>query len=390
MLIRRGTTQSGGLALPGLLAFALIAGLFLLLPHSSAGAVKETPAKQLVEVERCVEKKIYPRIQDFYEAVTNRKVSTWDPNGRPPPPAWIKRRVLLFGDMDGGFARTVLSAMRANLVTVGRSHLNRLCRMLVLEAESIRGVKGLDLQKYQSSKSVESSQTRILNSIRYSNVEPGTVVWLGDIVFDRLTNNLPVMDRLLRELHGHGALFIRGNHEQYRWPQPTGENSCAGQSSAIYWGCFARSRAVYTTAQFDQLLAAVFINARYDATNKMLLTHNGVETSASEPGVLKTAFGDLPGYLEKTPEQIAEWIRGRTVDPLVYDRLFSSFRPSDAAMEFTVLMDGDTRITQAHGHNACFSMINTWVFALNPRSGPLCGTYIASAWKFAPAPVPAS
>ena len=372
-------------ALPAVLVALLVGALALAALPSSAPAAKATPAQQLTEVEHCIERGISPRVWGFYEAVTNRKKSTWEPKGRPPPPTWIKKRLLLFGDMDGGFARTVLSAMRANMVTVAPDHVGKLCRMLILEAESIQQVNGHDLKQYQSSARVEAKQKRILDAIRYQRVEVGSVVWLGDIVFDRLTNNLPAMDRLLRELHRHGALFIRGNHEQYRWPDPTGQNSCVGQATAIYWGCDARSRAVYTMTKFNQLMAAVFVNAHYDATNRMLLTHNGVQASVSKPGVLETAFGELSGYQAMTPGQIADWIRARPIDPLVYDRLFSSFRPSDASMEFTVIRDGETRITQAHGHNACFSMINEWVFALNPRSGPLCGHYIASAWKFVPA-----
>lgn len=331
-----------------------------------------TPEQQLAEVSSCLHKRTPAPAWGFYEYVTDSRASR---DSSSKPRAWVKSPVLLFGDMDGGFGRTVLSAMRAGMVSLPDAKREKLCELLVLEAESIRDTGGHSLEKYQASREAGERQERLLRALTYRNVPKGSVVWLGDIVMDRLTNDLPSMDKLLRRLHAHGALFIRGNHEEYYRP-PGSEKKCTSTS----WGCFAQSRSRYSTAEFDSLVKAVFVNALYDPVNRLFMSHNGVEKSSENPDVLKTAFGDLADYRSRSPEQVAAWMREQPVNA----SRFTSFRPTDASMEYTVIGDGSERAVQAHGHNACFFMENAWVLALNPRLGPRCHTYTASAWQLRP------
>lgn len=342
---------------------ALGAGALLVGGVVNAGAAHAaSPAEQLEQTYRCVEKRLVPRALDFY-----------DPLGQVTrytrPRVGVSKPVTLFGDMDGGVARTVLSGIRAGMVSVPPGQRDELCSLLVLEAESARDVNGNSLETYQSSKDVETRQKRLVDSLRFTKVDRGSVVWLGDIMFDRLTNNLPAMATLLRGLREHGAILITGNHEEYYKP--------AGCTNVV-WACLAKSRSRYTTQEHQKLLDDVFVAAHYDPTNHLLHTHNGVRAEAD--GSLSTSGGALPAYRDKAPREIAQWLNRQPYDWSFMTR----FRPSDAAMEFTQVDDAGQRVSLVHGHNECFSMKEHWVVALNPRYGFRCHIMSTSAITLTP------
>lgn len=320
-------------------------------------------SSQLEEVAECVHRTSPPRLVDFYDSV-------FDVSDTTKSEPWIGTTTTMFGDMDGGMARAVISGVRAGIIKVPADHQDQLCHLLVLEAKSIRNVDGESLARYQADEAVGKRQARLLDSLRFEEVRAGSAVWIGDIIFDRLTNNLPVMDRLMRKLHRHGATLIMGNHENYYKP---------GGCTSSTWACLAWSRKDYPKSEFDALMDDVFVKAHYEPSNGLFYTHNGVR-AAQGSDALTTAFGTLNGYGAMSPEQIAQWIRSQPID----HREFTNFRPSDAAMEYTELMAGADRIRQVHGHNSCFNVTYDWVVALNPRTGPRCRIYTAAAWTLRP------
>ncbi len=324
----------------------------------------DSPAEQLDQTYRCVEQRLAPRAVDFYDPLGDVTAYT-------RPRVGVTRPVTIFGDMDGGLARTVLSGMRAGMVSVPPGHREDLCSLLVLEAESARHANGQSLKTYQASREIETIQGRLVGSLHFQQVERGSVVWLGDIVFDRLTNNIPAMAKLLRALRENGAVIITGNHEWYYKP--------AGCTNVV-WGCLAESRARYTAEDHQRLLADVFVAAHYDPADHLLHTHTGVKAKAD--GSLSTSAGDVAGYRDKTPPELAAWLNRQPYDWSA----MTNFRPSDAAMEFTEVFGGNQRVSLVHGHNDCFSLKEHWVVAMNPRYGFRCHIMSTAAVTLTPSP----
>ncbi len=332
----------------------------------------EQPSKTFEQVADCIENARANSYWDYYDGVLDESDTTIYRSEGKTERDWLTQRRVVFGDMDGGFARTMLSALRARMIALPEAAVADLCDLALVEAQSARRAAGRTLRSYQADPAVAAQQAQLLRSAQFWKVPRGSVVWLGDIMFDRLTNNLRAMDSLIRRLKAHGAVFIMGNHEEYYRPQGCKRGS---------WGCFATGRANYSTEEFDDLLATAFVRAHYDSRNRLLHTHNGVKASGD---VLHTAFGDLSDFRSRTPQEIVRWMGQQPID---YGR-FTSFRPSDAAMEFTTILDGQNRIRQAHGHNACFTFEYQWVFPLNARVGFHCHRLAAAAVTFSPTASP--
>ena len=247
----------------------------------------------------------------------------------------VGNRTQVVGDADGSMCRTVLSAINSGHMELAEPELKLLAKVMDAEAEAT--TTG-DLLSFQQDRSIAAKLDRIVANATFKNGNY-KLVFIGDILHDRFSNNKVAMDKLIRGLHAQGAVFITGNHDVYDEVNPTGElqmdrptfiNYYVKEQKTAAEGKYAYTQAnaaddrqiadeifsdnkpikvqngFYGARQLDktasdQLLEKCFTNAYFDSETNALYTHNGFEYSGVD-NVYLTAFGFLPA---KNAEELA-------------------------------------------------------------------------------------
>lgn len=317
----------------------------------------------------------------------------------------IAAHTQVVGDADGSMCRTVLSAINSGHMELAEPELKLLAEVMDAEAKG-------DPKSFQKDRSIAGKLDRIVAKATF---KPGhhNLVFIGDILHDRFSNNKVAMDKLIRCLHAQGAVFVTGNHDVYgevnrlgiyqndynfllnalvrsdKRENITDEERRASASKNLappesfekikvqngFYGAKQLDKAAS-----DQLLKDCFTNAYFESNTNALYTHNGFEHSGVD-NVYLTAFGFLRA---DNAEQLAEKMnacdfnsKGIGLEQIKKDiRDFSSwlppknlgigkdgfisktsFRPDDSRMQTNQLGPaGKTRdgapVKIIHGHNA--------------------------------------
>ena len=330
----------------------------------------------------------------------------------------VAARTQVVGDADGSMCRTVLSAINSGHMELKEPELKLLAEVMDAEAEASRAydrMKDDPLVAFQKNPDIAAKLDQIVANATF---KPGhhKLVYIGDIVHDRFSNNKVAMDQLIRGLHAQGAVFITGNHDVYdevnkeniyqlngeQWDkfleqyiadgkielakdniQLTAEQEkgiLAEFNDIKLQNGFHGAKQLDKTAS-DQLLKDCFTNAHFDSQTNALYTHNGFEHSGVD-NVYLTAFGFL---LADNAEELAEKMNacdfnatGMGLEQIAKDNPeFSNkfapqdnhgigedgfisktgFRPDDSRMQTDQLGPaGKSRagkqVTIIHGHNA--------------------------------------
>ena len=296
--------------------------------------------------------------------------------------------------------------------------LKLLAEVMDAEAEASRAYDRMNddtLVAFQKNPDIAAKLDQIVANATF---KPGhhKLVYIGDIVHDRFSNNKVAMDQLIRGLHAQGAVFITGNHDVYdevnkdniyqlngdQWDQfleqyiadgkielaKNNKQLSAEQEKGILaefndiklQNVFHGAKQLDKTAS-DQLLKDCFTNAHFDSQTNALYTHNGFEHSGVD-NVYLTAFGFLRA---DNAEELAEKMNacdfnaeGMGLEQIAKDNPeFSNkfvpqdnhgigedgfisktgFRPDDSRMQTDQLGPaGKSRagkqVTIIHGHNA--------------------------------------
>ena len=330
----------------------------------------------------------------------------------------VAARTQVVGDADGSMCRTVLSAINSGHMELKEPELKLLAEVMDAEAEASRAydrMKDDPLVAFQKNPDIAAKLDQIVANATF---KPGhhKLVYIGDIVHDRFSNNKVAMDQLIRGLHAQGAVFITGNHDVYdevnkdniyqlngdQWDQFLEQYIADGKielakdniqlSAEQEKGILAQFNDIKLQNGFhgakqldktasDQLLKDCFTNAHFDSQTNALYTHNGFEHSGVD-NVYLTAFGFL---LADNAEELAEKMNacdfnatGMGLEQIAKDNPeFSNkfapqdnhgigedgfisktgFRPDDSRMQTDQLGPaGKSRagkqVTIIHGHNA--------------------------------------
>lgn len=238
---------------------------------------------------------------------------------------------LVVGDADGSMCRTVLSAINSGHMQLKESELKLLAEVMDAEAEAT--TTG-DLQSFQEDRSIADKLDRIVANAAFKNGNY-KLVFIGDILHDRFSNNKVAMNTLIRNLHAKDAVFITGNHDVY--DEVNSDNTYQLEESGLLEKCIGEEisarkqeasnknyrytdkdeandrdaaleifeqlkdiklqNGFYGAKQLDktasdQLLKDCFTNAYFDSQTNALYTHNGFEYSGLN-NVYLTAFGFL-------------------------------------------------------------------------------------------------
>jgi hypothetical protein len=240
-------------------------------------------------------------------------------------------RTQVVGDADGSMCRTVLSAINSGHMKLEESKLKLLAE--VMDAEATAGSNG-ELKGFQEDQVIANKLDQIVQNATFQSGHY-KLVFIGDILHDRFSNNKVAMEKLIRNLHTQDAVFITGNHDVYDEVDPHKDlqvdskkilNSyiekeiVAGRKKAAKIGyeytaehqLGDRDKALSRFKEFegiklqngfygarqldkttsDDLLEKCFTNAYFDSQTNALYTHNGFEHSGVKD-VYLTAFGFL-------------------------------------------------------------------------------------------------
>ena len=318
----------------------------------------------------------------------------------------VANRTQVVGDADGSICRSVLSAINSGHMELAEPELKLLAEVMDAEAKG-------DPKSFQKDRSIAGKLDRIVAKATF---KPGhhNLVFIGDILHDRFSNNKVAMDKLIRGLHAQGAVFVTGNHDVYGDMNPHGfydkdyslllnaaeksvkremitrEERLATASQIIgppssfekikVQNGFYGARQIDKAAS-DQLLKDCFTNAYFESNTNALYTHNGFEHSGVD-NVYLTAFGFLRANnaeelaekmnrcdfnakgigLEQIKKDIPDFLKSCSPPKnlgIGKDGFISktNFRPDDSRMQTNQLGPaGKTRdgapIRMIHGHNA--------------------------------------
>ena len=243
----------------------------------------------------------------------------------------INSRTQVVGDADGSMCRTVLSAINSGHMELKESELKLLAEVMDAEATA---VSNGDLKEFQEDQGIADKLDQIVDKATF---QPGhqKLVFIGDILHDRFSNNKVAMEKLIRKLYDQEAVFITGNHDVYDEVNPNNdldlpddelldkhieEKISAEKNEAAKYHYeytteneeddiaqakesfgdlkdIKSQNGFYGAKQIDKitsddLLKKCFTNAYFDSQKNALYTHNGFEYSGVED-VYLTAFGFL-------------------------------------------------------------------------------------------------
>lgn len=241
----------------------------------------------------------------------------------------------VLADADGSLARVVLLAIQSGHLTLPPDALKDLAQLMLDEYDCL-GAGGKN--QLQNLKNLQADQTRsermdrIVEQARFQ-ASDNKLVFIGDILYDRLTTNQPAMKALIEGLHGQGAIFIKGNHEDgtdFRGNRsllegfPDVNPMFMGQM--LQCGAFAH-KSMSEAESKD--LEGRFVNAHVDTRpngDRVLYIHNGFAYDP-QTRLYTTAFGQP--FAARTAQEFVATVNPRTAENI---DVFTGFRPQDRQM----------------------------------------------------------
>ena len=261
------------------------------------------------------------------------------------PPSYV------LGDADGSISRMLLMGIQSGHVQLAPLELKLLAEAMNKEAQAANDG---NLEGFQSDAKLSTDFDAIVKNAKFTP-SANKLVFIGDIVHDRFSNNKPAMRDLIGQLHDRGAVFIKGNHDVY--------DECFNQGRRALRRCQVGEHGVQLPAQEARALEALFVHAHYDESARTFYSHNGFQYSPEDG--YRTAFGHIQA---KTPQELAE---GMNATPYSAESgEFTKFRPTDHIMQTARIgpagsTDGGP-VRQVHGHNDNHGVTGN-VFNLNAR-----------------------
>ncbi len=268
--------------------------------------------------------------------------------GAAAPAVAVSQKTVVVGDGDGSIGRIMLAAIRNGQIKLDREGFKQLGEILVAEHRSQNS-----LGKFQADQTIASKIEDVIGRATFSQGD-NKLIFIGDILHDRFSNNKVAMKSLIETLHGQGVVFIKGNHDVYDEVDPSGDLDKAKSKKHQDYryaeqNGFLSAKGL-TKQESDEVVAKCFVNAVFDETNGILYTHNGIEKGPQE-GTYATGLGVIAA---SNPKELADKLNAREYRS--DDSVFTSFRPADTAMQMDKLGSigewNDRKVIFVHGHDS--------------------------------------
>jgi hypothetical protein len=276
------------------------------------------------------------------------------------------------GDADGSLCRVLISAMATGHLSLTPSGIQQLASLMHDETASMFEA---DRVAYQSNAAVAQRFEALMTEIRvHPSADGRRLVFMGDLLHDRLSNNKQALGQLIERLSGSetqradgspGVVFILGNHDVFEEVQGAvlqNSDEPAYRDYREQNGFFAARD--LTAAQSTHLSQQCFTRAWFDADLGVFYSHNGVirgpnlgeyltgvgQFQADSPTTLASRMNEAP--LARLAQVSFQYPKGEVVDQAT----FTSFRPDEQMISEnglgSVTRDGQPRpVFQVHGHN---------------------------------------
>lgn len=358
---------------------------------TSTAPILETPLE-------IIKSKLTPHSLEFFEGILKLKI-IGDVSST---------KSFVLGDSDGSLGRIVLLAIQSGHIELkSEEGYNHLAFILNEETSLFQGENRYlkrNYTKYQSSSIISDALLKLYNECEFKTPTNQKLIFLGDIMHDRLTCNKHMTCLFVESLHNCGAIFILGNHDSIDATFPIfDKKKLVLVPEDVHFARFAFNQGFQITKtpkaspkkehkfpkenkEVKKLVKAIeeeslmeqaltknwedfehknFYKCYYDKDCSYFYIHNGLEYKASK-NLIATAFGSLPMENFKDITSFEKRINNiNHIDPY----FFTAFRPdNETLIESGFFSEGLFKnITLVHGHEGYFQ-VNSNIISLNPRT----------------------
>ena len=282
----------------------------------------------------------------------------------------------VIGDADGSLCRVAFAAMVSGHLVMSPAAIMDLAVLMKREASLNNSSAGR--QAYQADPSVAAAFDRIVAGSRARQSPDGRrLVFIGDLLHDRLSNNKPAMAGMIRALTGDetalgvdqpGVIFILGNHDLPQKPNAGWPSSDrALRSAELQWGSAAARQ--FGAGADVALINTAFLRAWFDRDSGVFYCHNGIEPLPS--GEVRTAVGT---FSVTTPVELEASMNLVNLTPQVMVGM-TNFRPDEEAMSAARLGSlaqwQGMPVYVVHGHNGSVGVSDRAIHLNARRSGAM-------------------
>ena len=206
---------------------------------------------------KALEKDLTDGAKKIFGSLLTPQTSTTAGIGKPP--------TYVLGDSDGSISRMLLMAIHSGHVALDDSSLQTLADVVNNEARALQKGSAYNIEAFQKDQNNAQQLNDVLGKAVFRH-SPNSLVFMGDIVHDRMSCDKQATADLVRKLHSNGAVFILGNHDSF-------DHCAAYPAHDPQVGSFAQRQ--LTRQEALALEQDCFVHAHFDGSK--LYTHNGVE-----------------------------------------------------------------------------------------------------------------
>ena len=272
----------------------------------------------------------------------------------------IQNPSIVVGDIDGSDARMYVAAIQAGTVTLNYSELELLADVLVEEFRA-SGLQRTMLTSFQSNQNVAANIAQINNKAIFHSDGIQTV-FIGDIIYDRFTNNFKNKADIITKLFAtNKVVFIKGNHDSFTEASCIHSLQAGGNATDIENVNFINDTEL--TTRLKEIENKYFVNSYYDLVNKIFYIHNGLEYNDSNNTIM-TAFGEFDLNKIDSLEALSANINKQDLKNVDAGH-FTNFRPKNSKMVNIPLFKDNVIV---HGHDDFIDLENLQVINVNARN----------------------
>lgn len=273
----------------------------------------------------------------------------------------LPNSTVVVGDSDGSIGREILAAILSGKMLLTKEGIEKLFVLMMQEYNALYLHDGLI--KFQKDSNIYDLIMTILKNTKFIK-SPVELIFLGDSVLDRFTNNKLAHMLLRRVLVNfcRNTIYIKGNHDDVN----NILHPIKGDFNSYQFGCFSKKDMLDISLEYH--IKKIFKNCYYDAENQRFYIHNGItfKYKSSNKYMLQTAFGIFNLLSYAAIEDLVQDINlGK------YKEFGTSFRPQELD-NFLVAKEIQTKFglknfTIIHGHTGYQEDKIDYVYNLNSR-----------------------
>ena len=224
------------------------------------------------------------------------------------------------GDLDGSIAREVFIALKSGYIQITEKGLDYLC-MLIMEEEICHDES--DFEDWQKDSEIHEWCEFLTNEIKVRKSKH-SLVFIGDCMFDRLSNNISALMKLQKQLHNVGVIHIKGNHDRM----------CIRYNRVSNAFNIPEDKRPSDSETVNHI-ESVYMHAYYDPDSCCLYTHNGISKVEKMLELLNSYTGD-----DENIKGLAKELSGHSSEDLVCSGFgFIDYHP-DNPKNFVEVLNG--------------------------------------------------